>query len=323
MICFQICIFAYTLTTSWLYFLQVYRLWFAFKFVSLHIRLQLDGITTTVVSSCDLLSNLYLCIYAYNGNKSNNKLWQVVICFQICIFAYTLTTCIVLFFLISRCDLLSNLYLCIYAYNSGLDSPLERPVVICFQICIFAYTLTTLTNYYTENNELWFAFKFVSLHIRLQLTTENRTLSASCDLLSNLYLCIYAYNIALERLECQELWFAFKFVSLHIRLQHPVHTPPRAYRCDLLSNLYLCIYAYNSNSKFLLRQTVVICFQICIFAYTLTTAYTKVSVRNRLWFAFKFVSLHIRLQHFNDMSFYFIVVICFQICIFAYTLTTV
>ena len=75
--------------------------------------------------------------------STRKSIKRVVICFQICIFAYTLTTRIVEGLTLRRCDLLSNLYLCIYAYNLLLVYCVISAVVICFQICIFAYTLTT------------------------------------------------------------------------------------------------------------------------------------------------------------------------------------
>ena len=144
-----------------------------------------------------------------------------------------------------RCELLSNLYLCIGFYNRP---PLEQSwwsVVNCFQICIFVSGFTT------------------NLIFSLELF--------GCELLSNLYLCIgfynqsYALTSSLTVVNCfqicifvsgfttfcfwrgglRPLWIAFKFVSLYRVLQRPWH------------------YSYIAY--------VVNCFQICIFVSGFTT----------------------------------------------------
>ena len=173
------------------------------------------------ILSCDLLSNLYLCIYAYNFVIRNITIHMLWFAFKFVSLHIRLQLRQIRFHISISCDLLSNLYLCIYAYNVATKTTQMKQVVICFQICIFAYTLTTLKEYRYQQQKLWFAFKFVSLHIRLQLLHQSRLCVGRCDLLSNLYLCIYAYNILLN--------------------------------------------CCASND-------VVICFQICIFAYTLTTS---------------------------------------------------
>ena len=87
------------------------------------------------------------------------------------------------------------------------------------------------------------------------------------------------------------LWFAFKLVSL----QSHIHL--------LINN---CLY-------FL----VVICFQISIFAESHTLKQSEQKGIEVLWFAFKLVSLQSHI-HFDDcLNSFFLVVICFQISIFA------
>ena len=164
---------------------------------------------------CELLSNLYLCIGNNNtGDDTFTKhgLWiafkfvslhwqqqpaielqiliSVVNCFQICIFALATTTqtcrrtwscrlwiafkfvslhwqqqpffCI--YFCACCCELLSNLYLCIGNNNERMRRRRPRP--------------------------LWIAFKFVSLHWQQQQNRKKQPQKSSCELLSNLYLCI-------------------------------------------------------------------------------------------------------------------------------------
>ena len=86
------------------------------------------------------------------------------------------------------------------------------------------------------------------------------------------------------------LWFAFKLVSLN-------HWKQREYNLKLYG-------------------IVVICFQISIFEPLETTAETKGSTTDALWFAFKLVSLNHWKQPKPTNIRAAIVVICFQISIF-------
>ena len=119
--------------------------------------------------------------------------------------------------------------------------------MICFQISIFEPLETTLLILYACFNELWFAFKLVSLNHWKQHRTEKK----------EAYPVVICFQISIfEPLETtnhvesepvQQLWFAFKLVSLN-------HWKQRA----------LSWYA----SFF-----VVICFQISIFEPLETTEY--------------------------------------------------
>ena len=136
--CFQICIFVSDDTALIIVFALLALLWIAFKFVSLY---RMTQHTVTI-----------------------NVLEGVVNCFQICIFVSDDTAISIRGLLVSSCELLSNLYLCI-GWHSGLLC-IERcnVVVNCFQICIFVSDDTA------------------------KRVINQRLLS--CELLSNLYLCI-------------------------------------------------------------------------------------------------------------------------------------
>ena len=60
--CFQICIFVSVNTTWPTYWSGFFRLWIAFKFVSLYQLIQLHRMQQSLNNGCELLSNLYLCI---------------------------------------------------------------------------------------------------------------------------------------------------------------------------------------------------------------------------------------------------------------------
>ena len=146
-------------------------LWFAFKLISLSYWIQPIQHCSWAILSCDLLSNLYLCHIEYSDNGILIIPVFVVICFQTYIFVILNTACLSLinwkpalwfaFKLISlsywiqliikycnimtRCDLLSNLYLCHIEYSHDGGSRRALPVVICFQTYIFVI-LNTANN---------------------------------------------------------------------------------------------------------------------------------------------------------------------------------
>ena len=89
------------------------------------------------IISCELLSNLYLCI-GWHSSDGSRKPWRnVVNCFQICIFVSDDTACRAASSTRTSCELLSNLYLCIGWHSSQAANNFVAKVVNCFQICIF------------------------------------------------------------------------------------------------------------------------------------------------------------------------------------------
>ena len=230
--------------------------------------------TTSAASRkcCELLSNLYLCIGWHSAAQPTAGGWGVVNCFQICIFVSDDTAQVpwlsiiavlwIAFKFVSLyrmtqlsvpgkpvqigCELLSNLYLCI-GWHSQHQDPSYRPrVVNCFQICIFVSDDTADLERCRCPHRLWIAFKFVSLYRMTQQASQMYALSCSCELLSNLYLCIgwhsqsHAKYIGwtvvncfqicifvsddtadyIKRTQPRLLWIAFKFVSLY-RMTQP------------------------------------------------------------------------------------------------------
>ena len=112
----------------------------------------------------------------------------------------------------------------------------RRDVVICFQISIFEPLGTIQSGDNTNDNELWFAFKLVSLNHWEQ---------------SDFYVVYWLYVVICFQISIFEplgtiiqgitsnsrrLWFAFKLVSLNHWEQCKFYTNITKRRCDLLSN---------------------------------------------------------------------------------------
>ena len=167
------------------------------------------------------------------------------------------------------------------------------------------------------NDQLWFAFIFVSLSYWQQPSSRNASMPCGCDLLSFLYLCRTGNNLPewkqyneqvvicfhfcifvvlattgdFEMPLVQGLWFAFIFVSLSYWQQHRKEQKGVTESCDLLSFLYLCRTGNNGNWIICIDFIVVICFHFCIFVVLATTLPIWRWSRCWLWFAFIFVSL--------------------------------
>ena len=220
---------------------------------------------------CVLLSKLYLCRRIYSNHYQWCVAYQVVYCFQNCIFVGEFTAnqlisipaqglCIA-FKIVSlqenlqpcgtntwptlRCVLLSKLYLCRRIYSEIGGDP--KVLVLCI------------------------AFKIVSLQENLQPLPRRQPSPSGCVLLSKLYLCRRIYSIKSHFLEqifvvycfqnCifvgeftaspnfrdRQAWLciAFKIVSLQENLQQrsAFRLPPTC--CVLLSKLYLCRRIYS------------------------------------------------------------------------------
>ena len=172
------------------------------------------------LGGCELLSNLYLWLRFYNKDGVHCATCRVVNCFRICIFDSDFTTqtdgnyqwpllWIAFEFVsltqilqpsvaevcaISRCELLSNLYLWLRFYNASQQAMTVSRVVNCFRICIFDSDFTTLNLPYRSAIALWIAFEFVSLTQILQPCSRASQSSWCCELLSNLYLWLRFYN---------------------------------------------------------------------------------------------------------------------------------
>ena len=90
-ICFQILTFAVSATALVIPVFKGCELWFAFKFLPLQYLRQPARYVVPVSSSCDLLSNSYLCSICDSFVRCHSLLHLVVICFQILTFAVSAT----------------------------------------------------------------------------------------------------------------------------------------------------------------------------------------------------------------------------------------
>ena len=241
--------------------------------------------------SCELLSNLYLCIGWHSLSPRCHCRWWLWIAFK---------------------------FVSLYRMTQLIKLVIFSEIVVnCFQICIFVSDDTAAFNPSVCASKLWIAFKFVSLYRMTQPESIQERRQVSCELLSNLYLCIGWHSLATKLFAACELWIAFKFVSLYRMTQPARARLKRQASCELLSNLYLCIGWHSELFDFLLevllwiafkfvslyRMTqqgssspawarVVNCFQICIFVSDDTAQSAGVRTFASLWIAFKFVSLY-------------------------------
>ena len=137
--------------------------------------------------------------------------------------------------------------------------------MICFQISIFEPLNTASDIKLPMMKALWFAFKLVSLSHWIQrkggLNHGNRVVI--CFQIS-IFEPLNTASLHIHPSENQ-LWFAFKLVSLSHWIQHKVAA--------------------------VMSEIVVICFQISIFEPLNTADATQPNAPKTLWFAFKLVSL--------------------------------
>ena len=98
------------------------------------------------------------------------------------------------------------------------------------------------------------------------------------------------------------MWIAFNFVSLQCETQQLTDTEHQRPCCELLSILYLCSVKHNVAASITKWQSVVNCFQFCIFAVWNTTGLQPVKYREVLWIAFNFVSLQCETQQFEQFT---------------------
>ena len=149
--------------------------------------------------------------------------------------------------------------------------------MICFQISIFEPLETTKELLISIDHALWFAFKLVSLNHWKQprirgIESEIVVICFQISIFEPLETTyLYVADISLS------LWFAFKLVSLNHWKQ-----------------------PYQQRYY---KDGVVICFQISIFEPLETTIPQVVTGHNRLWFAFKLVSLNHWKQHYSKIRF--------------------
>ena len=165
-------------------------LWFAEKFVSLLIEQHQIREPCSILSSCDLLKNSYLCLLNNTEYGCKMLLFSVVICWKIRIFAYWTTPPAEAASISESCDLLKNSYLCLLNNTCLNQGNQDFSVVICWKIRIFAYWTTPDNTSNLHTSMLWFAEKFVSLLIEQHRMQAPSHQLCCCDLLKNSYLCL-------------------------------------------------------------------------------------------------------------------------------------
>ena len=175
-----------------------------------------------LISSCDLLENLYLCGIYNNIEVSLSYSRCVVICLKICTFVVSITTLLWQVSTIRSCDLLENLYLCGIYNNFLWWKGTWSYVVICLKICTFVVSITTSLN----------ASSFASC----------------CDLLENLYLCGIYNNTVLETKEVFIVVICLKICTFVVSITTLERVNFWVSCCDLLENLYLCGIYNNIDS---------------------------------------------------------------------------
>ncbi len=194
----------------------------------------------------------------------------VVNCFQIIIFVTSETTDILQRSEKIGCELLSNYYLCDVRNNFRPSGMRVKVVVNCFQIIIFVTSETTLR--------------------------ANILQIFSCELLSNYYLCDVRNNALKEITTSEQLWIAFKLLSLWRQKQLFLlgvlpHFVVNCFQiiifvtsettapffsiwsvcCELLSNYYLCDVRNNYLPNLIRVAKVVNCFQFIVFVTSETS----------------------------------------------------
>ena len=163
--------------------------------------------------------------------------------------------------------------------------------MICFQISIFEPLETTLYPNRRKLDELWFAFKLVSLNHwkQLHFVSDIHIVVVICFQISIFEPLETTGSPSISNMT--QLWFAFKLVSLN-------HWKQPEYRRNLQMWVVICFQisifepletTFNEMEE---KLRVVICFQISIFEPLETTRTPAIPLCEPLWFAFKLVSLN-------------------------------
>ena len=194
---------------------------------------------------CELLSESYLCIIFYNQTTTLPTIVRLWIAFRIVSLHYLLQQDSSTKHFSLSCELLSESYLCIIFYNSIPGVSVLWAVVNCFQNRIFALSFTTESVTLIAPAGLWIAFRIVSLHYLLQPSQRHCFFRVVVNCFQNRIFALSFTTEVSDTFDVLLLWIAFRIVSLHYLLQHLEALYPEAFRCELLSESYLCIIFYN------------------------------------------------------------------------------
>ena len=170
-ICLKISIFVVSNTTYDQCEPLAFKLWFAWKFLSLWYQTQPILEKAIIKNCCDLLENFYLCGIKHNVVAIYTSLKEVVICLKISIFVVSNTT-IVNLHIISNTLWFAWKFLSLwYQTQPKIYHYEEEVVVICLKISIFVVSNTTEETQSQLCCVLWFAWKFLSLWYQTQRQT--------------------------------------------------------------------------------------------------------------------------------------------------------
>ena len=322
-------------------------LWFAWKFVPLWYQQQPSPVLGLIQYGCDLLENSYLCGISNNFLRQKLLGLLVVICLKIRTFVVSATTWNRVIFINSLLWFAWKFVPLWYQQQRRWNFESSEHVVICLKIRTFVVSATTAVYRFCLCAQLWFAWKFVPLWYQQQQPLIDTNMCLCCDLLENSYLCGISNNPRLIHLLVADvviclkirtfvvsattrrkifivpclLWFAWKFVPLWYQQQLLTYCPDTSavviclkirtfvvsattstssvrsgVCCDLLENSYLCGISNNVNKALI--------------------------IRNRLWFAWKFVPLWYQQQRLRKVLTCSLVVICLKIRTFVVSATT-
>ena len=169
-ICLKISTFVVSTTTCFSSSFYCTMLWFAWKYLPLWYQQQPRWEIPSTTISCDLLENIYLCGINNNVEKEQRIRRLLWFAWKYLPLWYQQQQRGFVFYDISRCDLLENIYLCGINNNVLTFQVNDRAVVICLKISTFVVSTTTLS--------------------------PLRWAARSCDLLENIYLCGINNNLA-------------------------------------------------------------------------------------------------------------------------------
>ena len=147
-ICLKISTFVVSTTTLRQWCITLTLLWFAWKYLPLWYQQQRVFVRRFIVKRCDLLENIYLC--GINNNASYNELGenQLWFAWKYLPLWYQQQRKFVITWMLLRCDLLENIYLCGINNNKTSSNSLLSHVVICLKISTFVVSTTTQSHHF-------------------------------------------------------------------------------------------------------------------------------------------------------------------------------
>ena len=160
-----------------------------------------------------------------------------------------------------------------YQQQLMLNFSLGVSVVICLKIRTFVVSATTLYRVNQQQQQLWFAWKFVPLWYQQQLCPSLFWSKVRCDLLENSYLCGISNNIPTRNPNLSAVVICLKIRTFVVSATTMSLGSTSDSCCDLLENSYLCGISNNFQLGIRIYQPVVICLKIRTFVVSATTTH--------------------------------------------------